>query len=157
MSEVINFLNSKLSHNINRDRITNILDFALLWNLFELKFFNKYFKITKIDWFIRKYTWNISPDILDETYNYFQERYFENWNFSNNFNNLCNDEESQDFIFNSFTNNENKIKTIILIIARLRNNLFHWEKDVWNIEAQEENFWIANKFLMDLLNIFNNL
>ena len=151
MSEVINFLNGKLSHKINRDRITNILDFALLWNLFELKFFDKYFTITRIDSFIENHSNNINPDILEKTYNYFKERYFENWNFSNNFNNLCNDEKSKDFIFNSFTNNKNKIKTVILIIARLRNNLFHGEKDVRNLEAQEENFWIANKFLMELL------
>lgn len=152
MSKVISFLNDNwYADNLDRNRITNILDFALLWNLFELKFFNKFFKVEKIDSFIKNNAHNVDNNILNNSYLYFKNRYFENWRFNYIFKNLFNNDESKDFIFNSFTSDENKFKVIILIIARFRNNLFHWEKEIKFIEYQEENFKISNDFLMSLL------
>lgn len=156
MSKVIDFLNNKwYADNLDRGNITNILDFALLWNLFELKFFEKKFYPKKIDLFIRNCENNIDENIINITYLYFKNRYFENWNFKDKFKELFNDRELkyEHFVFNSFGSNEieNKIKTIILIIYRLRNNLFHWEKEIKFIEEQEENFKISNDFLMSLL------
>ncbi len=154
MSKVISFLNNNwYANNLDRSKIINILDFALLWNLFELKFFNKYFKIEKIDSFIRNYGNNIDDNTWNNAYYYFKKRYFENWNFNYNFKDLFNNDEAKDFVFYSFINDENKIKVIILIIARLRNNLFHWEKEIKFIENQEENFKVTNIFLMELLKI----
>ena len=54
--------------------------------------------------------------------------------------------------------NETDLKKIVfalvLIIYRYRNNFFHGEKDLRFLEGQKDNFDVANKMIMRLLDLY---
>lgn len=50
----------------------------------------------------------------------------------------------------------NIIEAILIIIYRLRNNIFHGEKELHTIHLQHDNFNCANRFLAEILTINKN-
>lgn len=82
---------------------------------------------------------------------YFKDRYSEN---DDKFNNL-NIKDKKEDIKNNLLTWDNKLYTVIYIISRFRNNLFHWSKRVEFIDLQKENFEKINIFLLELIFIEN--
>ena len=52
--EIIEKLNNSYSFNLNVDSLKFITEFTILWNLFELKYFKKNFKIIDLESKIKK-------------------------------------------------------------------------------------------------------
>jgi len=141
--DYIRKINDLIGSNIDRDNVQYILDFVLLWNLFELRYCDKNCTKNKIE---NLNYWDISN--LNWVFDYFKDRYINN---SEKFNNLNFESCLKNIIKDNLSNWTDKEKTILHIIYRFRNNMFHWEKEIYNIEWQEENFENANKFLYELL------
>ena len=152
MSEVLNFLNRKFNINLSEVDLNFIKDFVLLWNLLESKYQERNFRINNVLREIENNAnrFNCNNEKLNDIFSYFYDRYqdrerLEKLNLkNNNFNfvkEILNKQKEEITCIE-------KIKLIMLIVYRYRNNLFHGEKDLTYIEYQKENFNYANKFLI---------
>ncbi len=149
------FIESYLKYPIlEYDKIDSILYFSLIWNIFEKKYFNKNAKISQVKKFIENID-SIDAGIPNDVFNYYKARY------------IFNSEET--YLFKSFEFKSSKYKKITLqllieadsekeklealmyIAFRLRNNLFHGEKEVDKLYDQNENFKQMNSFLIKLI------
>lgn len=153
MSSVIEWINEKIinesAQGINPSDIDEIRDFALLWNLFESLCCNKRANMNKINSLIDTKIDFFEEQDFREVFEYFYHRYkgnnskFQALNLKNGdkklVGNILNDE---------YHDKSNKLKFILTIIYRYRNNLFHGEKDMRYIRLQKENFKRTNDFLM---------
>lgn len=129
-----------------------LLEFLILWNLFEKRLFNNRFSITEA---IRKDV-KVSSASLDATLAYFKKRYIENGQTNSKFDALSfrrNDKKSNvvnilcgvsDVILNRST-------AVQIIIYRLRNNLFHGLKEIETLSSNKATFLIVNEFLLSCL------
>ena len=134
-------------YTIEKNKIEFILEFTILWNLFEKDFFVTDFKTYKINDFIVVYWNRVTVDLFD----FFQERYLDNWEINSKFENLRFKENQINDIKTNLINSENKLFTIIHILNRFRNNLFHWEKPVQSLYELEDIFVKSNNFLKEVL------
>lgn len=66
--DIIKKINTNYNSNLQRKNIQYILDFVLLWNLFELKYFEKYFKENKLENFIKNNNYNEINELDDIFY-----------------------------------------------------------------------------------------
>lgn len=149
---IIEKINKKYSVNLIREEIQYILDFSLLWNLFEKEYFKKRFRKDKIRDSLNCF--RIETDLLDDSFGYFKDSYILDWekNGKSKYLNIRSSKEVEE-ITENLINDKDKLYTIILIISRFRNNLFHWEKRIELIDWQKENFKVANNFLVHLLDL----
>lgn len=132
---------------LKRNDIMYILDFILLWNLFECKVCSKNFKKEEINNYVSSINIALNSLYIDEAFFYFKDRYLNNENKFENLN-LRGDAQK---IKNNLQWNNDKMYTIIFIIQRYRNNMFHGEKNISFLEWQKNNFEVANAFLSKLL------
>jgi hypothetical protein len=143
---------------IENETLQAISNFCLLWNLFEKTFFNEFYhqrdlcsKINKKGSALR-----ISESILNKALSYFKGRYIESADADYYFEKLhleksCEPQDIKD-VLNDFNQNVNHLLwTVLTIIGRYRNNLFHGPKLIQYLDAQRDNFIIANNVLLDLL------
>lgn len=154
---VINLLNMKrinslLGIDISVEIGPELLEFLILWNLYEKRLFNNRFSITEA---IRKDV-KVSSASLDAAFDYFKKRYIENGQTNSKFDALSfrrNDKKSNvvnilcgvpDVILNRST-------AVQIIIYRLRNNLFHGLKEVETLSSNKATFLIVNEFLLSCL------
>lgn len=147
--------------NIDESKLKNIFYFTLIWNIFEKE-------CCGYDGNIREHPENISEAIhskvnsekIDTIFGYFQDRYitdahtnqiFDDFKFSRN----TNDNDYKQFVKNSLlssaTTSKDKIKSLLYIAFRLRNNLYHGIKEVSKLYDQNENFKQINLLLMEII------
>jgi len=134
-----------------------ILGFSLLWSLFESSAMNRDANASKIVRIVDAWSRNggLNADIYDEALDYFRKRYFINGNFSSNFDDLKlrpHDKPQlvRGVIKGSKNSANDRAATVLLVIWRLRNNLFHGEKWAYSIHDQLDNFNHANNVLMKI-------
>lgn len=125
-------------YEFDSEKLTSIFYFTLIWNLFEKTFEKvkgKGVNIKDSPDIARKYASKINTDILQICWEYFLKRYIENGQPKTVFN---------DFKFNTGDNKaqviktlqtddpigEEKLEAMLRIIFRLRNNLYHGEKEI---------------------------
>lgn len=135
-----------------------ILHFSLLWSLFESKFCNEHANATSI---------YIKCKELEEIFNnnqfnifliYFKDRYITNNSTNEKFNKLnfrgSDKQELVERVLKSeTTNNVDIISALLIIVYRLRNNLFHGLKWQYDIQEQYSNFDMSNQLLIKALEI----
>ncbi len=168
--EVIQWLNDYFDNttNFSREEINVVTDFSLLWNLFESKLAERanngerlsvnYIRLSAIATQVSNESNHLRQQNFYESFlHYFRERYVAANNTTNDlFEGL---RIRQPDIKNKVRKvliaeeqaHEKVIESILIIIYRFRNNLFHGEKDLHNIHSQYENFKIANAFLMKVI------
>lgn len=140
------------SIDVKSNVVLEIGKFTMLWNLFELRFFGRNFRfedIGKINLYQK-----LSMDYLV----IIKEAIFLK-NKSNNIDDIIErfsirDNEKKYIIENNLVASdepEKIIMLIILLIYRIRNNMFHGLKDIYSIEEQEELFKVASDFLERIL------
>lgn len=144
------------------ERLQPVFTFALIWNLVEKKACGRYANerairnsvdkadnedrlqlanyLQYMDYFRRRY-------LEDHTIEYLYQRL----NFRNN--------NQRDAVRRAFEHELNDINNIVyallLIAYRIRNNLFHGEKELHLLYQQEELFRVINNLLTDYLNDIN--
>lgn len=162
---------------LERDEFDALNSFALLWSVFEGYVCDKVnipqgqsFRLEKIDDFVEK-SWGqrVSPNWHDDTritaaFEYFKVRYtneetggasFEKLRFRTGHYEQC----KKDFAFETLCKLDPSasdiVKSLLVIIYRLRNNLFHgvkWAQDD-GMRDQQQNFEHASKVLMAVMDI----
>jgi hypothetical protein len=132
-----------------------IAHFALLWSFFELRVMNKNATVPSI--LAKVVDWT-SLDVFNvETFvgplNYFEQRYYRDGHFTQLFAGLNFKRNDHRILVERVLNGETRdvsdiVGALLLIVVRLRNNLFHGEKWEYGIREQEANFVNASQVLM---------
>jgi len=142
---------------LEREAITH---FALLWSFFEARLLNNSANSYAILALTHKWS---SQGCLDQTtfessLQYFQQRYYPNNTESQYFsslnlrNNDCPDLVKAVLKYDN-QNQADRVAVLLIIVFRLRNNLFHGNKWADGIRGQLENFSHANSTLMNALSM----
>ncbi len=92
----------------------------------------------------------------DEGFAYFRNRYFANGEVTHHFQHLNLRQSDHPDLVRSVIGGESdtprdKVLCLLMIVWRLRNNLFHGEKWAYHLRDQLDNFTHANKVLMRVL------
>lgn len=87
---------------------------------------------------------------------YFRDRYFRDGNYTSNFHDLNftgadQKRRAQIFVENSTTDDVEIFSGLLIVIYRLRNNLFHGAKWADGIRGQLDNFHHSNRVLMKVM------
>jgi hypothetical protein len=152
--DVLKYLYKKFNIKIDENDIEEIKDFLLLWNLFESICCNKRANINCIDRIIDSKIELFKEENYKDIFDYFYNRYKNNNSKLEKLNlTLARKKLVQNVLNDNYQDKNNKLKFIISIIYRYRNNLFHGEKDLKFIKLQKENFTKTNKFLMYFIEI----
>lgn len=150
------WLFNRFQTNLDLSNVKSTLYFGLLWNLFEGGVCNQNFDIQLVRTKISLN--NMVPADFSQEFAYFKARYITNGNSNQRFNELnlrSGPNGSRELVKNVLTevntNSEDIIASLILIVNRYRNNMYHGIKDVSRILEQEENFSNANSVIVKFL------
>jgi len=148
---------------LNENKLKHIFYFPILWNIFEKELCNNIALINKYKEISREITINPSKEKeINSIYNYFKNRYIkERWRFEYlKFRNNKTEQDIKREILERFSKEEikllEKIEVILCIAFRIRNNLYHGEKQVDKLYEQNENFAQINKFLILAIEGYKN-
>ncbi len=135
-----------------------IFNFTFLWSLFEAQIMGNFARAdlicAKVD------EWRAAGTLDAEQYDgelaYFRQRYFAEGVFTHHFPHLnlrpADQRETVRSVLDGSNNNpRDRLLTVMMIVWRFRNNLFHGEKWAYHLEGQLQNFTHANAILMRLL------
>lgn len=142
---------------VDETQLKSIFYFSLIWNIYEKELCHKFGKISKHPYqHSQKYAEKIDLNILDGSFEYFKHRYVLDGQPSNpymsfEFNSEPIKHEVFECLSGSSQSKEQKLKALLCIAFRLRNNLFHGEKDVDSLYEQNKNFKQINLLLMALI------
>ena len=132
-----------------------IFHFALLWSLFEAKALDTHASARSILALIHEWSANgsLGAEAFQDSLRYFRLRYFQNGQPSHHFQGLhLRDNDSPELVRSVLTSENNNpadsVAVLLIVIYRLRNNLFHGVKWAYGIHDQLENFTWANTALM---------
>jgi hypothetical protein len=154
------------SDSIVEEDIPDVLNFCLMWNLFESKVcetltdYSLTRFIDKIDYFIKKLK-NIEFLIngnQNNPFSYFEERYVTDGKVNYKFNSLHFKSSDRKPLVKSVLEKEEEdscsiLLALLIIIYRLRNNLFHGIKPIRELKEQNINFEVANRLLANILDV----
>jgi len=139
----------------DRDAITI---FALLWSLFEARLMKAEANAGQIAKAVEQWEADgtLGAELYDGELAYFRDRYFQNGEFTFHFENLkLRKSDMPDLITAGVRGDaaspRERVLTVLLIVWRLRNNLFHGEKWAYELQGQLDNFTHANAVLMRIL------
>lgn len=176
MSATYDHINDYLKARINDPKAPEvrglIADFALLWNQYERTIYNGDHHIYEIKRTINHFNLDDIKEI-DELYDRFQ-KYVLSRKHNFTINDICEmfkiriierqwDEREQKYknkgdIFKrdlenaiNGDDNFNKIYLLLIIAAKVRNNMFHGTKGAWELPRQKELFRICNETIMCVL------
>ena len=135
-----------------------IFNFTFLWSLFEAQAMGNF---ARADLICAKADEWRGAGLLDAHQHYgelayFRQRYFSNGVFTHHFAHLhLRPAEQLDLVRAVLdgTNNDprDRLLTVMMIVWRFRNNMFHGEKWAYHLQGQLANFTHANAVLMRLL------
>lgn len=156
---------------LNIDGINRVRNFVFLWNIFETFGCQKNANMISLKNVVEEIN-NREAISLDQFKNYVD--YFSNRYYNPNgdktytiegllFKQSHNDQTAKNEVVEVLTRQQVEpkeiLKALLMILYRFRNNLFHGEKQIVNLDTQIDNFNCANNILKDVLTIMkrNNL
>lgn len=137
-----------------------IAHFALLWSFFEARALETRGSSQAI--LALTHEWSAQGRLVTEPFTdilrYFQQRYFLNGVATSHLKSLNLRQNDCPNLVHAVLKSENTnsadcVAALLIIIYRIRNNLFHGDKWAYGIEGQLENFNNANAALMSALSI----
>ncbi|MCP1471945.1 hypothetical protein J3E64_003660 [Sphingobium sp. OAS761] len=135
-----------------------IFDFAFLWSLFEAEIMEANARADRITEKVDAWAAGdiMGADLYDAELAYFRDRYFadDELTYHYPFLNLRKSDHSDlvEAVIRGANNDpRDRILALLMIVWRLRNNLFHGAKWAYQIKGQRENFTQANAVLMRVL------
>lgn len=135
-----------------------IYDFAFLWSLFEAEIMEANPRVDRITEKVD--TWAaagvVCANLYDAELAYFRDRYFADGELTYHYPHLKlrksdHSELVETVIRGANDDPRDRLLALLMIVWRLRNNLFHGEKWAYQIKGQLENFTHANAVLMRVL------
>jgi len=149
--------------NLQAQGMDRVRNFVFLWNIFEDVAMSKKAEIVKLAALADQINGYFPYDAADftEYVDYFSNRYF-NANGDKTysieglkFRGTANDQAAKSLVEAVLTQQEQNpveiMKALLFIVYRFRNNLFHGEKQLVNIDGQVDNFIVANNILRMVL------
>jgi len=135
-----------------------IFDFAFLWSLFEAQVMGNFARADRIRQKVDAWAeaGMLEAELYDAELAYFQNRYFADGALTHHFPFLAlrpsdHPELLQAVIEGANQDPRDRMLALLMIVWRLRNNLFHGAKWAYGLRDQRENFTRANSVLMRLL------
>lgn len=139
----------------SEENIDNILYFPLFWWLFEKIECSNDANFRKIEGLISNFCQIQWLELcLDDLFSIFLTRYKDNTRLNFVFRSPQDDiyrDQVYLILKSTSPSMQERLKACLFIIYRFRNNFFHGEKDIWNIEEQNPIFWKINKLLTFIL------
>jgi hypothetical protein len=148
--------------NVVEDNMSSVLHFCLMWSLFESKVCERHASVGKMKSFTKglNKTESLKQRDFDPYLLYFQKRYLNHGRTNDRFDKLrisgMNRELVESVLKKEETKNSSVILALLIIVYRLRNNLFHGEKPIITLHNQSMNFNVANRFLAEVLDLHKN-
>lgn len=148
------WLNEIYNTNFDSKQFDEILNFSLIWNIFEGKIFDSKFTLYKLNRIINESPLNIND--FQTFLDYFQNRYTNKEGVNERFQHLnIRKQEHQELLTKTLLNQEenpyNQIFSLGIIAYRYRCNLFHGIKQFERLNQQIENFEVINDFLFTII------
>lgn len=135
-----------------------IFDFAFLWSLFEAQVMGNFARADRIRQKVDAWSQAgmLEAELYDAELGYFRNRYFADSALTHHFPFLAlrpsdHSELVQAVIEGANDDPRDRMLALLMIVWRLRNNLFHGAKWAYGLRDQRENFTHANSVLMRLL------
>ena len=136
-----------------------ILHFALLWSLFEARALRENASAQAILHLVqtREAEGRLNAGEFDASLRYFRQRYFANGGFTDYFQGLHFRKNDHQQMVQEVLSGQSQIPaacvaSLLILVYRLRNNLFHGLKWAYGIQGQRENFEHANAALVVAIN-----
>lgn len=143
---------------LTEQEVSAILYFTILWSLFEKKALHTNASSNKILALVHEWSAQnqLYVDKFESSIDYFKNRYFNGGRFSRFFSDLNlrrndNRELVKSVLSGKIKNDADCVAVILIIVYRLRNNLFHGVKWADGISGQLDNFTNANNAIMAAL------
>ncbi len=141
---------------LSEDERAAIMHFLLLWSFFEAEAFDTYATAKKILAFVHKKASSLDIAPFATSLAYFRDRCFNQGTFTEHFDGLkLRSNDSQELVRavlkGENTHDADTVSALLIVIFRLRNNLFHGCKWDYGIRGQLDNFMNANTALMAAL------
>ncbi|WP_426092379.1 hypothetical protein [Flavobacterium sp. DSR3-2] len=142
--------------------IERIKNFALFWNMFENFACGNFANVQKIESFVVNLNDRtaISNELVNPYLKYFIDRYSQNGEINIEglqFRTFASDirakEKIRKVLIREVTTPQEILEALLLILLRFRNNLFHGNKQIVNLNSQISNFTHANKLLGEVLTL----
>ena len=158
----INWLQDKAPgfRELQADEQTAIMQFSLLWSLFEARALNTHGSARAIVAVTR--LWAEQSLLKEKSFAreiaYFQNRYYRDGAFTHHFHNLHLGRSDQQALVERVLKNDTPdsaevAAAALIIVYRFRNNRFHGVKWAYEIRGQFENFTHANAVLMQAIEL----
>lgn len=154
---MLEWINNRFGTDFTEADLTNIKEFALMWNIFEKIVCDTRCTLNTI----KRRTAEIDFDLsgFEEHLTYFKTRYVEAEQTNERFNylrinNTAYSELVRSVLLNEEGSEPNQILAMLVIVYRYRNNLFHGNKNIRYLDTQEINFYHANQILCKVLDHF---
>jgi len=135
-----------------------IFDFTFLWSLFEAQIMGNFARADRIREQVDSWAANgmLEAGLYDTELAYFRNRYFADGALTHHFPYLhlrSSDHLAlvQAVITGANNDPRDRILCLLMIVWRLRNNLFHGAKWAYELRDQQVNFMHANRILMRIL------
>jgi hypothetical protein len=135
-----------------------IFDFSFLWSLFEAQVMENFARADRIREKVDAWAANgtLQIDHYDGELAYFRDRYFADGGLTYHFPHLDLRQSDHPALVQAViegVNNDprDRMLALLMIVWRLRNNLFHGAKWAYQLRDQRTNFTQANSVLMRLL------
>jgi hypothetical protein len=145
------------------DRLA-IMHFSFLWSFFEAEALKTNASATAILAIVHEWAdqGRLNDAAFAESLGYFKARYFKNGTATQHFQGLSLRKNDIPSLVEAVLRGENTkpadiVSALLIIVYRLRNNLFHGVKWVYGISGQLDNFTHANTALMSALEIHGHL
>lgn len=146
--------------NLSSEERDAIVDFSFLWSLFEGKVMDGRCDVPRIRNYVLGLEQQGRLQIIDsEPYmGYLKNRYYTDGEVTDYFRGLHlersgNPKEVLEALSNEEVSIEVKVMGCLIIIYRLRNNLFHGEKWQYDLQGQKNNFLDENRYLKCLMDL----
>jgi hypothetical protein len=137
-----------------------IFHFSLLWSLFEAKALETSASANSIVSLVNKWNkdGNLESKAFENDLEYFRQRYFVEGEPTHYFEGLHLRKNDRPELIRGVLRRENDnavdcITALIIVVYRLRNNLFHGVKWAYGIRGQLDNFTHANEVIMNALSL----
>lgn len=141
-----------------------IFDFAFLWSLFEAEIMGANARVDHITEKVDNWAANdiLEAGLYDSELAYFRDRYFADGKLTYHYSFLDLRKSDHPELVEAVIRRANddprdRMLALLMIVWRLRNNLFHGAKWAYEIKGQRQNFTHANAVLMRLLDRHGHL
>lgn len=120
----------------------NALSFMIVWTIFESKCFNGFVKVDIFDKFIQQNKQKLTLAVIEPSISHFHARYQASDLYRHLKYGDKNSEEVDAILKKDYVQllDEEKLKLILYVIYRYRNNLFHGNKNIVNWGSYKEQF-----------------